>query len=83
MRRCYCDWESKAIVSDDEEGSELGALDVGAPGRSPRQRIILFDYDASRSSEVAMRLLEGTHGVIQSDGYSAYDQVARHYGLVH
>jgi transposase-like protein len=49
----------------------------------PRQRIILFDYDASRSSEVAMRLLEGTHGVIQSDGYSAYDQVAKHYGLVH
>ena len=49
----------------------------------PRQRIILFDYDASRSSEVAMRLLEGTHGVIQSDGYSAYDQVAKLYGLVH
>jgi transposase len=49
----------------------------------PRQRIILFDYDASRSSEVAARLLEGAHGVIQSDGYSAYDQVAKHCGLVH
>jgi transposase len=30
-----------------------------------------------------MRLLEGTHGVIQSDGYSAYDQVAKLCGLVH
>jgi len=49
----------------------------------PRQRIILFDYDASRSSEVAARLLEGTHGIIQSDGYAAYDQVAKQYGLVH
>jgi transposase len=49
----------------------------------PRQRIILFDYDASRSSEVAARLLDGAHGVIQSDGYSAYDQVAKHFGLVH
>src|ERR1700688_1654237 len=49
----------------------------------PRQRIILFDYDASRSSEVAARLLEGAHGVIQSDGYGAYDQVAKQYGLVH
>jgi len=49
----------------------------------PRQRIILFDYDASRSSEVAARLLEGAQGVIQSDGYSAYDQVAKQYGLVH
>jgi transposase len=49
----------------------------------PRQRIILFDYDASRSSEVAARLLEGAHGVVQSDGYSAYDQVAKRHGLVH
>jgi len=49
----------------------------------PRQRIIVFDYDASRSSEVAARLLEGAHGVIQSDGYGAYDQVAKHNGLVH
>ena len=49
----------------------------------PRQRIILFDYDASRSSEVAARLLEGTHGTIQSDGYGAYDQVAKQYALIH
>jgi len=49
----------------------------------PRQRIILFDYDAGRSSGVAERLLEGAHGVVQSDGYSAYDQVAKQHGLVH
>jgi transposase len=49
----------------------------------PRKRIILFDYDASRSSKVAARLLEGAYGTIQSDGYGAYDQVAQQYGLVH
>jgi transposase len=49
----------------------------------PRERIILFDYDASRSSEAAARLLDGAHGTIQSDGYAAYDQVAKQYGLVH
>jgi transposase len=49
----------------------------------PRHRIILFDYDASRSGEVASRLLEGAYGTIQSDGYSAYDQVAQRYGLIH
>src|ERR1700676_1477396 len=49
----------------------------------PRQRIILFDYDASRSSEVAARLLEGARGVIQSDGYGAYDRVSKQYGLIH
>ena len=40
----------------------------------PRERIILFDYDASHRGEVAARLLEGAHGTIQSDGYSAYDR---------
>jgi transposase len=49
----------------------------------PRQRIILFDYDPSRGHEVAARLLEGAHGTIQSDGHRAYDQVAKHYGLIH
>jgi transposase len=49
----------------------------------PRERMILFDYDASRGSAVAARLLEGAHGTIQSDGYSAYDQVAKLHGLVH
>jgi hypothetical protein len=32
---------------------------------------------------VAARLLEGAHGVVQSDGYGAYDQVAKQYALVH
>jgi transposase len=49
----------------------------------PRQRIILFDYDPSRGHEVAQRLLEGAHGTVQSDGHSAYDQVAKQYGLIH
>jgi transposase len=56
---------------------------VGSSGRSPRQRIILFDYDPSRGHEVAERLLEGAHGTIQSDGHHAYDQVAKQYGLIH
>jgi hypothetical protein len=49
----------------------------------PRQRIILFDYDPSRGHEVAARLLDGAHGIIQSDGHHAYDQVAEKYGLIH
>ena len=49
----------------------------------PRRRIILFDYDPSRGHEVAERLLDGAHGTVQSDGHSAYDQVAKQYGLIH
>lgn len=36
----------------------------------PGQRLILFDYDASRGSQVAERLLEGATGYVQSDGYA-------------
>lgn len=49
----------------------------------PKERLILFDYDASRSSEVAERLLEGCHGYMQSDGYAAYDGVAVRLKLSH
>ena len=49
----------------------------------PRERLILFDYDASRSSEVAERLLDGCHGYVQSDGYAAYDAVAVRLKLTH
>lgn len=49
----------------------------------PGQRLILFEYDASRGSQVAERLLEGAHGYVQSDGYAAYDAVAARLGLAH
>jgi transposase len=49
----------------------------------PGQRLILFDYDASRGSHVAARLLEGARGYLQSDGYAAYDGVAAQLQLTH
>jgi transposase len=49
----------------------------------PGQRLILFDYDASRGSQVAARLLEGARGYLQSDGYAAYDAVAAQLQLTH
>src|SRR5882724_11106030 len=38
---------------------------AGPPGK----RIVLFDYDASRSAAVPMRLLSDYHGSILTDGY--------------
>jgi transposase len=49
----------------------------------PKERLILFDYDASRSSGVAARLLEDCHGYVQCDGYAAYDAVAARLKLTH
>lgn len=49
----------------------------------PRQRIILFDYDPSRSGAAAERLLEGASGYLQTDGYGAYDALAARLKLTH
>lgn len=49
----------------------------------PGQRLILFDYDASRGAQVAERLLEGAAGYVQSDGYAVYDGVTARLSLTH
>jgi len=49
----------------------------------PGQRIVLFDYDASRSSAVPKRLLSDYHGAILTDGYEGYGAVAREQTLLH
>lgn len=52
---------------------------AGPPGR----RIVLFDYDPSRGGAVPVRLLEGLHGVLVTDGYVAYDDAAEVLRLTH
>jgi len=52
---------------------------AGPPGR----RIVLFDYDPSRGGAVPLRLLEGYHGALVTDGYGAYEGAAEVLGLTH
>ncbi len=52
-------------------------------GGPPHAPIILFDYDPSRSREVPLRLLAGFTGILQTDGYAAYGEAVRVYGLTH
>jgi transposase len=52
---------------------------AGPPGK----RIILFDYDASRSGEVAKRLLPDYRGAILTDGYEGYGAVVNQQQLLH
>ncbi len=52
---------------------------AGPPGR----RIVRFDYDPSRGGTVPTRLLAGFEGILLTDGYEAYDAVAKAHTLVH
>jgi transposase/uncharacterized coiled-coil protein SlyX len=45
--------------------------------------VVLFDYQASRSSEVPKRLLAGYRGYLMSDGYEGYNAVAAQSGIEH
>lgn len=51
----------------------------GPPGR----RIVLFDYEPSRSAQVPKRLLEGFDGVLLTDGYEAYGAAVTAHALTH
>ena len=49
------------------------------PGAPP---IVLFEYDPSRSGDVAKRLLEGYRGYLQADGYIGYNGVCQQPGVI-
>ena len=50
-------------------------------GGPPDGRVILYDYDASRSGAVPQRLLGEYSGYLQTDGYEGYNAVAAANGL--
>jgi len=55
---------------------------VRANGATERS-VVLFDYDASRTKVVAEQLLDEFSGVLVSDGYSAYNGIAKDQALPH
>ena len=52
-------------------------------GGPPGQTVVLFNYEPSRSSDVPDTLLEHYRGVLMTDGYTAYRQVAAKKQLTH
>lgn len=50
------------------------------PGR--KQPIVLFDYDPSRSGEVAKKLFAGWSGFFQADAYGAYNILEKQPGII-
>ena len=47
----------------------------------PNQRLILFDYDASRGGAVPRKLLTDYQGAAMVDGYEGYEPVCKEQGL--
>jgi transposase len=51
-------------------------------GGPPDKAIVIYDYDASRSSAVPVRLLHDYRGYMMTDGYNAYNKLARTEGII-
>ena len=63
----------------DNTGHKQMWITVGGP---PDRPSVLFEYDPSRSKEVAFRLLEGYKGYVQTDGYGGYAQACRQPDII-
>lgn len=50
-------------------------------GGPPGKPVVIYDHDPSRSGEVPVRLLHDYHGYLMTDGYDAYNQLARTDGI--
>ena len=62
-----------------ESQSYMWARGRKYPGAPP---IVLFEYDPTRSGEVAKRLFEDYQGYLQADGYLGYNGVCRQDGII-
>jgi transposase len=80
MQVLHSDDASKSPTGDTNSTHHQMWIRVAGP---PGQRLILFDHDPSRSAQVAMRLLDGACGYVQSDGYAAYDAAVATLPLTH
>jgi transposase len=78
----HCDETRLQVLKSDKAPTADHWMWVRAAG-PPGRRIVLFDYDPSRGGAVPLRLLEGYHGILVTDGYGAYDGVAEALGLTH
>lgn len=78
----HCDETHLQVLKSDKAPSADHWMWVRAAG-PPGQRIILFDYDASRAGAVPLRLLQGYRGILLTDGYEAYGKVAQALKIVH
>lgn len=78
----HCDETRLQVLKSDKAPTADHWMWVRASG-PPGRRIILFDYDAFRAGAVPKRLLDGYRGILLTDGYEAYEAVARSLNLAH
>lgn len=52
-------------------------------GGAPEKAVVIYQYHQTRSGDVAKLFLEGYQGIVQTDGYKAYDFLDTQFDIVH
>jgi transposase len=65
-----------------ESKSYMWVRSGSPPGEQGQNRVVLFNYDPSRSGSVPRRLLADYQGALMVDGYEGYAPVCREQSLV-
>jgi transposase len=78
----HCDETPLQVLRSDKAPTADHWMWVRAAG-PPGRRIVLFDYDPSRGGAVPLRLLDGFHGTLVTDGWGSYEGVAAALKLTH
>lgn len=68
-----CDETYTQVLKEDGKKAESTSYMWVRSTPHAKNKIILFEYSPSRSSEVAKRLFEDFKGYVQVDGYAGYD----------
>ncbi len=79
----HCDETVTQVLKEDGKTAQSQSymwVQVAEPVAG--KKVILFDYDPSRSGSVPLRLLAGYQGYLQTDGYEGYSAVCRQPGVL-
>lgn len=79
----HCDETVVQVLKEPDKPTNSHSYMWVQVGGTVQQPVILFDYDAHRSQEVPLRLLEGWHGYLMTDGYTGYNRVVEQPGVIH
>lgn len=52
-------------------------------GEKENNPVLLYNYSPTRSTDFVRDFLKGYKGILQSDGYEAYEIVSKEYGIMH
>jgi len=70
------------VLKEEERAAEQKSWMWVRSTPSGKNKIILFEYDPSRSGEVAKRLLAEFRGYLQCDGYGGYNELEKNIEII-